>query len=141
MYTAPSGPGPCNKCPVPVELWCPALFFKKNGPFFLEYNEYYEYLNITLTNISIEWDHIIGQIFEQCEFRMYFWIQNLIFKKKTPFWLNMTNIWIWDFFSKLENKTPFPLYMMNIWIDWTSVWLNMMNIWIWDCIPNYLNMR
>ena len=49
-----------------AELWCPALFFKKNGPSFLEYNEYNEYLNMTLMScISIELDHIIARMFEK----------------------------------------------------------------------------
>jgi len=41
-----------------AELWCPALFFKKNGLSFLEY---YEYLNMPLMScISIELDQIIA---------------------------------------------------------------------------------
>ena len=78
-----------------AELWCPAFFFKKNGPSFLDYNEYYEYLNIPLMSrihkyINWIWSHyglniwVIPQI--GLKFRLYKYVNmtntKLAFQKK-----------------------------------------------------------
>ena len=80
-------------------------FSKKNGPSFLEYKEYIEYLNILLMSqfTNINWIRlhycqnicIILQIGFEFRLNMWIWqIQNLIFKKNGPLFC-----WIWRIFE------------------------------------------